>query len=198
VDWYRQAKDELKKAVLARFYDERLGRFVRSLIPAEVDGVPGLQADPLIDASMAGVWLFGMLPPDDRRVIPTMGMIYDRLWVKSPIGGLARYEDDYYFQVTSDVRNVPGNPWFISTLWMAEWYIAIATSIRDLEPARQLLEWTARHTSDAGLLAEQVHPFTGEPLSVMPLTWSHAAYVTAFLKYQAKVHEVSSSQAEPA
>ena len=29
------------------------------------------------------------------------------------------------------------------------------------------------------MLAEQVHPYTGEPLSVSPLTWSHAAFVSA-------------------
>lgn len=198
VDWYKEARDDLKKAIISRFYDERLNRFVRSLIPAHGHDGPCLEADPLIDASMAGVFLFGVLPPEDKRVASTMSAIYERLWVRSPIGGLARYEDDYYFQVTSDVRNVPGNPWFISTLWMAEWYIAIAKSLRDLEPARDLLEWTSRHTSEAGLLAEQIHPFTGEPLSVMPLTWSHAAYISAYLRYAAKIRDLTSRQADPA
>ncbi len=221
VDWYRTAKDDLKKAVLARFYDERLGRFVRSLAP--VDGKSeirnpqsemenpeseirnpqsairnSLQPDPTLDVSMCGVWLFGLLAPDDERVKATMQAIYDRLWVRTPIGGMARHEDDYYFRVSSDVRNVPGNPWFISTLWMAEWYIAVAESLRDLEPARELLQWTARYASEAGLLAEQINPFTGEPLSVMPLTWSHAQYVTAFLKYRERVQEFSSRKPEPA
>jgi hypothetical protein len=50
----------------------------------------------------------------------------------------------------------------------------------------------------AGLLAEQIHPFTGEPLSVMPLTWSHSAYVTAFLKYRERVQEFASRKHEPA
>ena len=217
VDWYRTAKDDLRKAVLARFYDERLGRFVRSLLAEETEGRSQesgvrsqesdhsslithhsslLRPDPTLDISMCGVWLFGMLPPDDKRVTATMQAVYDRLWVRTPVGGMARYEDDYYFQVSSDVRNVPGNPWFISTLWMAEWYIAVAKSLRDLEPARDLLEWTARHASEAGLLAEQIHPFTGEPLSVMPLTWSHSAYVTAFLKYRERVQESASSRTE--
>lgn len=196
VDWYKEARDDLRKAILNRFYDERLGRFVRSLVP--VKGSQELQPDPTIDASMAGVFLFGVLPADDPRVVQTMEAIYERLWVRTPVGGLARYEDDYYFQVSTDVKNVPGNPWFISTLWMAEWYVAIAKSLRDLEPARDLLEWTLRHTSEAGLMAEQLNPFTGEPLSVMPLTWSHAAYVTTFLKYQSKVQELSSSRTKPA
>ena len=195
---YRQARDKLKRAVVDRFFDPRLGRFVRSLVPAP-DGKPtSLEPDPTIDASMAGLFLFELLPPDDQRVVSTMEAIYDRLWVRTPVGGLARYEDDYYFQISSDVKNVPGNPWFISTLWMAEWYIAVARSIRDLEPALDLLEWTVRHASEAGLLAEQIHPFTGQPLSVMPLTWSHAAFVSAVLRYQSKILNLTAPKADRA
>jgi len=29
------------------------------------------------------------------------------------------------------------------------------------------------------VLAEQVHPYTGKPVSVAPLTWSHATFVTS-------------------
>jgi hypothetical protein len=32
-------------------------------------------------------------------------------------------------------------------------------------------------------MAEQLHPHTGEPLSVSPLTWSHAEYVRAVQEY---------------
>ena len=177
---YKKAKDRLKEGILDKFYDPRLGRFVRSLAP-----------DPIIDISMAGLFLFDLLPADDPRVVSTMEAVYERLWVRTPIGGLARYEDDYYFQVSSDVRNIPGNPWFISTLWMAEWYIAVARSIRDLEPALDLLQWTVRHASEAGLLAEQIHPLSGQPLSVMPLTWSHAAFVTSVMAYQAKARQLT-------
>ena len=34
----------------------------------------------------------------------------------------------------------------------------------------------------SGVLAEQVHPYPGEPLSVSPLTWSHATFVAAVLE----------------
>ena len=39
------------------------------------------------------------------------------------------------------------------------------------------------HALPSGVLAEQVNPYTNEPLSVSPLTWSHAAFVTAVLEY---------------
>jgi hypothetical protein len=32
-------------------------------------------------------------------------------------------------------------------------------------------------------MAEQLHPYTGEPLSVSPLTWSHAEYVRTVREY---------------
>ena len=36
------------------------------------------------------------------------------------------------------------------------------------------------------MLFRSVHPFTGEPLSVSPLTWSHAAFVSAVQHYARK------------
>jgi hypothetical protein len=32
-------------------------------------------------------------------------------------------------------------------------------------------------------MPEQLHPRTGDPLSVSPLTWSHAAFVSAVQHY---------------
>ncbi|MGH8069483.1 MAG: glycoside hydrolase family 15 protein [Candidatus Entotheonellia bacterium] len=52
-----------------------------------------------------------------------------------------------------------------------------------LEP----LQWVVTHASPSGLLAEQIHPNTGVPLSVCPLTWSHAAFVMAVLLYLDKL-----------
>ena len=40
-----------------------------------------------------------------------------------------------------------------------------------------ILEWVANHALPSGVLAEQVNPESGEPLSVSPLTWSHATFV---------------------
>ena len=91
--------------------------------------------DRTIDASLLGLWYFGMFAPDDPRIVATMEAVRDRLWVKTDVGGVARYEDDYYHRVSQDVENVPGNPWFICTLWLAQWYIATAQTPDDLKPA---------------------------------------------------------------
>jgi GH15 family glucan-1,4-alpha-glucosidase len=135
--------------------------------------------DATIDISLAGIFLFGLLPAADDRVRSTMRAIEERLSVKTPVGGIARYENDYYFQISSDIANVPGNPWFIATLWLAEHLIAVAEEPADLDRPRAYLEWCASRALRSGIMSEQVHPYTGEPLSVSPLTWSHASFVSA-------------------
>ncbi|MCF6187905.1 MAG: hypothetical protein L3J49_10610 [Desulfobulbaceae bacterium] len=107
------------------------------------------------------------------------------------VGGMARYENDSYHQISVDTARVPGNPWFIRTLWLAQWFITTATSEKDLQAALECIEWVADHTLESGVMAEQVHPYTNEPLSVSPLTWSHATYVDTLLKYHKKDMELA-------
>jgi GH15 family glucan-1,4-alpha-glucosidase len=40
----------------------------------------------------------------------------------------------------------------------------------DVASAIELMQWVTDHALPSGVLAEQVHPITGEPLSVSPLT----------------------------
>ena len=35
-------------------------------------------------------------------------------------------------------------------------------------------------------MAEQIHPYTGAPLSVSPLTWSHATFVSTVCQLRDK------------
>src|SRR5437868_7008987 len=170
---YGTAADEIKTAALTHLYDDERGRFVRT-VTVLADGT--ITKDATLDLSMAGIFLFGMLPADDPRVVATMRALESRLWVRTAIGGFARYENDSYFQQSEDIANVPGNPWFVATLWVVEHHIATAKTLADLERPRELLEWCATKANRSGVLAEQVHPLTGDPMSVAPLTWSHAAY----------------------
>jgi len=143
-----------------------------------------------VDASAAALFLFGVLPTGDPHLVATMQSIGRTLWVKTGVGGLARYENDYYFRVTEDAR-VPGNPWILCTLWLADWAIAAAQSKADLRSALDLLVWAAGCAPPTGILSEQVHPFTRAPLSVAPLTWSHAQYVATASAYLDKLAQFS-------
>ncbi|MEX1015627.1 MAG: glycoside hydrolase family 15 protein, partial [Phycisphaeraceae bacterium] len=155
------------------------------------DVTVAFEIDEVLDTSMYAIFAHGLLPVDDERVAKTMDAIEKRLWVKTDVGGMARYEDDYYHQVTRDTDNVPGNPWFICTLWLAEYYIARAKTVEELEKARPIMDWVAARALPSGVLAEQVHPTTNAPLSVSPLTWSHATVVSVVMQYLSKLDEMS-------
>jgi GH15 family glucan-1,4-alpha-glucosidase len=173
-DRYRQAAAKLKAAADAQLWRADLNRFCRRLVVAP-DGTA--TPDEVLDSAIYGLWRFGMYAPDDPKIVATMNAIRDQLSVKAETGGQARYTNDYYFQVDRDVARVPGNPWFICTMWVAQWLIATAQSEADLEPAHDYIKWVQDHMTEAGMLSEQLDPHSGAPLSVSPLTWSHAEYI---------------------
>jgi oligosaccharide amylase len=200
-DVYNRAADEIKAGAEKYLWSERLNRFVRRLVPK--DPVPGAdgqgvsppiddvyEVDEVIDASLYAVFKFHLFEADDPRVEATMRAIEEQLWVKTRVGGVARYENDYYHRISNDIASVPGNPWFICTLWLADYFIARAKTPGELKMALPIFEWTANHALDSGVLAEQVNPYTNEPISVSPLTWSHATVVSTVMKYLEKLEEL--------
>jgi len=180
---YGAAADEIKQGMEKHLYDPKLGRFVR-MLERKPDG--SYVADTTIDASLYGCWRFGAFAPDDPRVESTMKAVRDALWVRTSVGGLARYERDPYQERAHGDSAVPGNPWPVCTLWLAQHAIAKARNVADLHDALPLMSWVAEHALPSGILAEQLHPHTGEPLSVSPLTWSHAEVVATVLAWLEK------------
>jgi glucoamylase len=182
---YQAAAAEVQSGVLRSLWSPEAGRFART---AHISGGGQPQLDLTVDASLYGLFAFGMLPPDDPKVVATMTAVEERLWVRTPTGGVARYENDAYQRAVPDSPQVPGNPWILCTLWLAEWYAARAQSARDLARPLEILQWAASKALPSGVLPEQVHPADGSPLSVSPLTWSHAEFVHAVLRYLDRLH----------
>ena len=182
---YQRVAASMRKAAEKLLWNETAGYFCRSLLT----GPDGVFQDRTMDASLVGLWYFGMFSADNEKIVSTMEAMRNRLMVRTKVGGMARYENDYYHQVSDDIDRVPGNPWFICTLWLAQWYIAAATSKEELNKALELIRWAADHTLVSGIMAEQVHPFSNAPLSVSPLTWSHATFVATILDYRKKLEE---------
>jgi len=75
-------------------------------------------------------------------------------------------------------------------MWVAQYHIARAQSVDNLKPALQILICAQRCALSSGVLSEQVHPYSCAPLSVSPMTWSHAAVVIAIHEYIDKYHEL--------
>lgn len=188
---YENAAGEIVLAMSEHLYSESAGRFLRAL---QFNGEGNLAPDPSVDASLCGAFYFGAFSPDDEKVQNTMRAVEETLWVKTEIGGVARYENDEYMLVPNDL-NLPGNPWFICTLWLADYRIAAAKNEQDLQEAYKILQWTVERALPSGVLAEQVNPLDGSPVSVSPLTWSHSGFVATVMNYLRKLAEFSPCEA---
>ncbi|MEO6656246.1 MAG: glycoside hydrolase family 15 protein [Pyrinomonadaceae bacterium] len=180
---YSAAADEIVKAMREHLYSRGLGRFLRSL---QADGDDVLTPDTTIDASLFAVFYFGCFDVDDPMVTGTMQAVEAKLRNDTEFGGIARFENDGYMR-SSD--SGPSNSWIITTLWLAEYYIAVAKTRDDLGRSLELLEWTVARSLPSGVLAEQIDALTGEPCSVSPLTWSHSTFVATVNSYLSRQQE---------
>ena len=171
----------VQEAAQQILYSKEAKRFARSLDPDTG------QLDLTVDASLFGVFASGLLPPEHPMVVSTMKAVEERLAVRTDVGGIARYERDGFFRVTEDFARVPGNPWIVCTLWLAQYKIAMAQTPKQLDSAAKILCWVARHARPTGVLPEQLHPFEERMISVCPLAWSHAEFVITVADYAARL-----------
>lgn len=185
---FREGAATMRQALVRHLWHADRQRFARLAVPL-ADG--SYRLDMTSDSANYALFAFGAFAPEDARVVQEMRSLRDRLWCKTDVGGCARYERDYYHQVEREhVDRVPGNPWVICTLWHAQYAIARARTLEDLDEAVRLLEWACDRADRSGVLAEQFHPYTGAPISVSPLTWSHATFVIVVLEYLGKRREI--------
>ncbi len=183
---YQAVAQRLQGAILSLLFDNELGMFVKHVLHDE-DGE--LTYDRTVDtSSFYGPLLFGVVDVDDPIMTKAKKTVDERLQVQADSKGYVRYENDRYYRMQD--AGSP-NPWVITTLWMAQYYIAKAKVLKDLKPAIELLEWTCSHATSGGVLAEQMHPNTRVHLSTSPLVWSHAEYVLAVEAYLTKAKELS-------
>jgi isomaltose glucohydrolase len=132
--------------------------------------------DDRVDGSL--LWLsvpFGVLPPDDPRVVATVAAVEADL--AGPGGGVYRYLGDTYYG---------GGQWLLLTSSLA-WHLAVAG---DASQASELNEWVRTHALPNGDLPEQVTEHAQEAAMVdpwvrrwgpiaTPLLWSHAMQLIA-------------------
>jgi len=186
---YDKVAEQMKEGLTEHLYHTGLKRYARSGYRKD----KGYELDEVIDVSLLGLTILGALPPRDPRMAETMEAIRQQLWLKTPVEGCARYQNDVYQRPSDSPPDIPGNPWFISTLWLGEYFIARAESLQELHEALPYLEWCGRNALPSGVLAEQVHPVDSSPLSVSPLTWSHSAFVWTVLQYIEKFNSLKNN-----
>ncbi len=181
---YRKAAIEVREAVLKHLWDEETGTFIK--LVNWKDG--GLEYDKTLDiSSVYGIFSFGLLPVSDPRLARAFEKTVEILSHGVTIGGIARFENDDYYRIPGPST---GNPWVITTLFYAEYLIAKAHTESDLDRVREIFTWVVRHAQPSGVLSEQLNPQTGEQVCAAPLTWAHAAYVAAVVKYLDRIEEM--------
>ncbi len=169
VKWNRVAEKILSNSKVF-FNPER--QALRKGYLLQLDG--SLHFDDTLDvSSLYGVMMFGFSETTDE-IKHTVAQIEAILLDQTPSGGSPRYEHDHYFESKPPFL---GNPWFVTTLWMAQYYARTG----NLERARHYIDWTMQRTTSSGTLAEQVNPTDNTPVSVSPLVWSHAELANTIL-----------------
>ena len=167
-DRWAAAAERIKRGLPKLVNDN--GVFRKSLLlKADLD----LEYDGTIDASsFYGAFIYGRA--EANNLSKTIGRVEQVLESSSSIGGIPRYENDSYFKKKPDSL---GNPWIITTLWLAQYYI----SVGDKPKAMELIDWAASRASSSGMLAEQADPDSGMAVGVCPLVWSHSTFAETIL-----------------
>ncbi len=181
---YHKAAVDVKDAIVKYLFNKKEGIFYKTITTKG----QAIHYNTLVDASsIYGVFKFGVMDIDDKILSKAINLYEQRLLCRTQAGGIARYEGDMYYRAGDDS---PGNPWIITSLWFAQYYIAKAKSLKDLEVPKNWLDWTVSKALPSGVLSEQLDPYTGEQLSAAPLTWSHAEFVVTVAEYLNKLKKL--------
>ncbi|MEM0373305.1 MAG: glycoside hydrolase family 15 protein [Sulfolobaceae archaeon] len=126
-----------------------------------------IEKDEAVDASTVLATLLGVIDIRDPKVETNVNTVEEKLRVKGE--GIARYEGDGYMK-----EGDKPNAWFITTLWLSQYY-AISG---DTERAKKKLKWVLDNSLPTGVIPEQISENGNYP-SVSPLSWSHAETIRA-------------------
>lgn len=170
VKW-RSAAEDIMSAAQKHLFDEERGVFYKGARMR--DG--NLEVDRTIDmSSVFGAFMFGLFPTDGHEISRAFASVKKAFNFSLDQPGLPRYENDNYRREDSSIQ---GNWWYIASLWLGQY--AIETG--DHETADAVLSWVTSQAAATGVLSEQVNPQNGQIVSVAPLTWSQAEYVSTLL-----------------
>ena len=144
--------NNIKKYVEENMYDENTKTLRRNT------------KDNKMDASMIGaVYPFELFGAKEKKITNTVEKI--NLTLRTYTGGYLRFEQDSYIEGK--------NPWPVSTLWMAMYYLKAGNK----KMAEQCFDFVTNSASPLGFIAEQVNNTTMKPEWIIGLGWSHAMYI---------------------
>ena len=182
---YLETSEKFKQGLLEHLWDEEIGCFIKQVNIKE----DGLEYDRIVDmSSVHSLIEFEILDIEDEKITRSIKAVEEKIQISTEIGGICRYEDDYYFRVTYDQ---PGNPWIITSLWLARYYLRKAKSEEGLKEVYKWLDWVLKYAQKSGVLSEQINPLNGQQMSATPLTWSQAEYAKTILDLDEKLKGIN-------
>lgn len=168
--YWEYTKGQIKKEILDRGYNEKLGSFV------------AYYNSKVIDTSTLNIPLFGLLPVNDHRVLSTIDKVMRRLIV------------DWFVLRTGDSKNelTQGEgTFFLSTFWL----IDCLTMLGRFEEAKVWLEKIIHDSTYLGLYAEEFDPVTKQHLGNFPQAFTHLGFVNSVLNlHQAQIFGADAKQ----
>lgn len=170
VKW-RACAEDISSAAHKHLYNADRKAFYKGLIVK--DGV--IEKNDIIDSSsIFGSFMFGLFPVGSDELTSAVETFVETFKNSNGVIAYPRYENDNYHRVDGASQ---GNWWFITTLWMAQYYLETDQS----ELATSLIEWVRTNSTSTSMMSEQINPNDSTHISPSPLTWSHAEYVATLL-----------------
>lgn len=170
VTW-RTTADDIQANAHKYLYNSERGAFYKGI--RVIDGQ--VEYDSTIDASsLFGAFMFGLFKTDSPELTTAARTFVEQLQSESAILAFPRYEHDNYRR--SD-PNSQGNWWFITTLWMAQYYL----ETEQQELAASIISWVNNIVMQTGVMAEQINPIDHSQITPAPLAWSHAEFIATLL-----------------
>lgn len=170
VKWQAAAAD-MQTAAHTHLFNEARGVFYKGV---RMQGDTLTHNETIDASSIYGAYMYGLFQTESHQMQSSMKVLRQTFSVSNEAPGTPRYENDGYRRTSSDYT---GNWWCIPTLWNAQY----AFDKGDTESALQVLNWIKNSLSQTGMLGEQIHPRTNEVLAPLPLTWSHAEYISTLI-----------------
>lgn len=169
--------DDIKQAAHHQLFNKDKQFFYKGFLRTKDEtGHATIKHDETIDtSSFYGAFMFGLFDVDSDEVkqsYQTLERVFD--FDSKSVTPIPRYEHDAYNSVESGSI---GNPWLVTTLWLAQYYIETGQAPQ----ARRIIAWVKDQMLKTGVLPEQLNAKTKKFMSVAPLVWSQAEFVNSVI-----------------
>ena len=156
----REALVKVKEYINTNLYSTEKNSFIRS-------------SDGKMDISLLGLCVpFKVFSPKEKHITNTVEKM--SMLLRTYTGGYLRYEGDNYMGGK--------NPWVISNLWLACYYLETGEN----KKAKECFDFAVSTSLENGMLGEQIDNSSMKPAWVLGLGWSHAMFVITLEKLLAK------------